>query len=86
MTDRAGRKSSSLDSIGPRRWTAELTEELLELLWVLEATIAIWPDLDANLSRVVEGSVFRSDELPDPAPVDRKAPSVKPLSQEELGL
>ena len=38
----AGRKSSPLDEIRPERW--EFTEELLELLWVLEATLELQPE------------------------------------------
>ena len=45
MRERAGRSSSELDKIRPERWTAEFTRELLELLWVLEATVAVWPEL-----------------------------------------
>ena len=37
----AGRKSSPLDDIRPAHWTSAFTTELLELLWVLEATVAI---------------------------------------------
>jgi hypothetical protein len=45
---------SVLDHIVPR-WDAALTRELLELLWVLEATLAIQPELDALLDDVVRG-------------------------------
>ncbi len=38
-----GRKLLSLDDIRPERWTAQFTTELLELLWVLEATLAFTP-------------------------------------------
>ena len=40
MKQRSGRKSSPLDEIHPTAWIAALTTELLELLWVLEASIA----------------------------------------------
>ncbi len=33
-----GKKSSPLDDIRPERWTGDFTTELLELLWILEAT------------------------------------------------
>jgi hypothetical protein len=39
MKKRAGKKSSPLDDIRPERWTPKMTDELLELLWVLEATL-----------------------------------------------
>ena len=37
--DGAGRRSSPLNEIRPTLWTAWFTLELLELLWVLEATV-----------------------------------------------
>jgi len=36
-------------------WTDALTRELLELLWVLEATLALQPRLDTLLAEVVAG-------------------------------
>lgn len=47
------RRSSPLDAIEPRVWTATLSEELLELVWVLEATLALEPELDDVLDEVV---------------------------------
>jgi hypothetical protein len=38
-----GKKSSPLDDIRPGKWTGNFTTELLELLWILEATIAEYP-------------------------------------------
>src|SRR5208283_3234307 len=38
-----GRKSSPLDEIRPKKWTTTFTTELLELLWILEATIGEYP-------------------------------------------
>ena len=40
MKKGAAKKSSPLDDIRPTRWTSQFTTELLELLWVLEATLA----------------------------------------------
>ena len=53
MKKRSGRKSSPLDDIRPAAWTAPLTTELLELLWVLEATVAAQPELNALLSEIL---------------------------------
>lgn len=39
-----GRKSHPLDDIRPTRWTSQFTTELLELFWVLEATLATYPE------------------------------------------
>ena len=46
------RATSPLDLIVPA-WSGTLTQELLELIWVLEATLALQPDLDALLDAVV---------------------------------
>ena len=70
----AGRASSPLDEIRPERWTAELSQELLELLWVLEATVALFPELRDTLAAVVAGETFRADELPQPTPAERQPP------------
>jgi hypothetical protein len=50
------RKSSPLDDIRPERWTAEFTGELLNVLWILEATLAIYPAQRDLLERIVEGA------------------------------
>jgi len=60
----AGRKSSPLDDIRPETWTGQFTTELLELLWVLEATVAGYPEQAKVLEAVVSGPCFRADELP----------------------
>jgi hypothetical protein len=59
-----GRKSSPLDKIRPERWTAQFTSELLELLWVLEATLAIYQDQAQLLNEVLESDLLRADALP----------------------
>ena len=42
---RWGRRSSPLDAIRSTRWTAQSRRELLELLWVLRATLERWSAL-----------------------------------------
>lgn len=74
MKKRAGKKSSPLDLIRPERWTARMSDELLELLWVLEATLAMEPDLESHLDKIVAGPCFTSAELPEPSEDERKAP------------
>ena len=70
-----GKKSSPLDEITPDRWPSEFTTELLELLWVLEATIAEYPAQGKLLSAVVKGPCFKADELPPVPPESRKPPA-----------
>ena len=84
MKKRAGKKSSPLDDIRPERWTARMSEEFLELLWVLEATLAMEPDLERTLDRVVSGPCFLASDLPQPTPEQREAPSVAGASGELL--
>ena len=75
MKKRAGKKSSPLDDIRPERWTPQMTDEFLELLWVLEATLAMEPQLADVLDRVVAGPCFTEDELPAPTEAERKPPA-----------
>lgn len=88
MKDGAGRRSSPLDDIRPERWTPAFTEEFLELLWVLEATVATYPALESLLSRVVAGPTLTAAELPSPTDAERAAPSASstPEEQPTLGL
>jgi hypothetical protein len=43
-------------------------------LWVLEATLAMEPELAVVLDKVVSGACFTAAELPTPSPEERKAP------------
>jgi hypothetical protein len=70
----AGRSSSPLDEIRPERWTATMTEELLELLWVLEATGEMQPDLKTVFDAVLAGPTFRASDLPQPSAAERQPP------------
>ena len=51
-----------------------MSDELLELLWVLEATFAMEPELEKALDQVVAGPCLTAAELPIPKPEERKAP------------
>ncbi len=77
MKVRAGKKSSALDEIRPERWTPRMTDEFLELLWVLAATLAMEPQLSAALDAVVMGECFNAEDLPYPTDAERKAPDAK---------
>ncbi len=85
MRERAGRSSSDLDKIRPERW--EFTKELLELLWVLEATVAKFPNLAQKLEQVVSGAVFTASEFPVPIDLERKPPQAEAdAAQGRLGF
>ncbi len=75
MRDGAGRRSSSLDEIRPTAWPAEFTEELVRLLWVIEHTVALHPELDQLLADVVASPCFAATELPEPSSAERAAPA-----------
>jgi hypothetical protein len=64
MKEGAGKKSSPLDDIRPERWTSQFTTELLEMLWVLEATLEGYPEQEALMDAVVKGECFQAAELP----------------------
>lgn len=59
----AGRRSSPLDALRPARWTAAMTRELLELLWVLEWTVAQYPVLDTWLAELLESELLRASDV-----------------------
>jgi hypothetical protein len=87
MKGGAGRSSSPLDEIRPACWTTQMSGELLELLWVLEATVEMFPELEQTLESIVAGETFRADELPQPTADERKPPSEEEpseLEQQEL--
>jgi hypothetical protein len=54
-----GKKSSPLDEIRPEKWTGEFTTELLELLWILEATIGEYPKQAKLLAAVARKATIR---------------------------
>jgi type ISP restriction-modification system protein/N-6 DNA methylase len=86
MKDGAGRSSSPLDKIRPMRWTAEMSGELLEMLWVLEATVEMFPELEQTLESIIARETFGSDELPQPTADERKPPSEEISENEQPEL
>ncbi len=74
MKEGAGKRSSPLDKIRPERWTSRMTDELLELLWVLEASVALFPELARTLDEIVAGDLILAGELPRPTADERKPP------------
>ena len=82
--ERSGRKSSPLDEIRPQRWV--FTEELLELLWVLEATLALQPQGENLLNEVCASPLFQKDELPTPTAEERRPPISTASNKEQLRL
>jgi hypothetical protein len=75
MKKGAGKKSSPLDHIRPECWPSQFTTELLELLWVLEATVAGYPEQAKLLEAVEAGRLFNADEMPAVPDEVRKPPA-----------
>ena len=86
MRNGAGRASSPLDGIRPERWTSRFTTELLELLWVLEATVEGWPEQERLFETVIEGECLRAGELPPVPEAMRKAPRARKAETPSLEL
>jgi len=74
MKGGAGRSSSPLDEIRETTWPASFTKELLELLWVIEHTVATHPRQAALLDEVLAGPLFVASDLPEPTDAERKPP------------
>lgn len=68
------RRSSPLDDFHPEVWKEEETLELLELLWLIESTIPIYPELDALLDAVLRGDLFAEGDLRSPTEAERMEP------------
>lgn len=86
MKNRSGKKSSPLDDIRPRTWTREFTTELLELLWVLERTVAGYEKQKQLLEAVLDGDLFTADELPKVPDSSREAPKVLRTHEGQMQL
>lgn len=83
MKSGAGRQSSTLDRIRPQQWAASMTEELLNLIWVLEATVDTFPLLEDIFNAVLESPIFQASELPQPTEEERKPPAEQEEEAEE---
>lgn len=78
MREGAGRARSStspLDRIRPKTWPAEYTVELLEILAVLEHTIAQQPEQAKLVDAICDSDLIPANDLPQPTPAERKPPS-----------
>ncbi len=84
MKKGAGKKSSPLDDIRPERWTAQFTTDLLELLYVLEATLKLHREQARLLDEVLAGDCFVATELPAVPDEARKAPRLMNGPQQSI--
>ena len=72
-----------MDNIRPEHWTSQFTTELLDLLWVLEATVEVYPEQARLLEAVIDGDCLRADELP-PVPDEMRKPPKDPPKAGDL--
>ena len=82
MAEPAGRSSSPLDQIVPERW--EFDDELLELLWLLDHTIDLQPQLAELLEQVLNSPLLLAADLPEPSELERAAP--KPIKETQAKM
>lgn len=84
---RSASSSSPLDHIRPEIWPTAWTEELLELLVTLQASVDLLPDGVELLNAILEGPLISADELPEVPPILRQPPGVsRGPSQDTLDL
>ena len=82
--NRSGRQSSPLDEIRPEQWI--FTEELLELLWVVEATLNLQPEGTELLAKVFASDSFSQEELPKPSNAEHQSPHNIVAGDDQLSL
>ena len=72
MKKRSGKKSSPLDEIRPASW--QFDEELLQLLWVLDATVDRLSKLAGLFEELLKTELFLAAEFPTPTEAERQGP------------
>ena len=81
MKGGAGRQSSPLNDIRAKCWPAAFTRELLELTWVLEGTLRLYPRQAQLLERVVAGQCLPATAIAAVDPAMRRPPPQQGNSQ-----
>lgn len=83
MKKRSGKKSSPLDDIRPETW--QFDEELLDLLWVLDHTIDLLPEVTALFEKILTSDLFIAADSPQPTESERKGPKA-PIGPQDAPL
>jgi len=73
MKKRSGKKSSPLDDIRPDSW--QFDKELLEFLWILDATVDRLPALAALFEKLMAAEHLPATAFPSPTDAERQGPS-----------
>ena len=81
MKKRSGKKSSPLDDIRPAWW--QFDDELLQLLWVLDATVDRLPALGVLFEELLEAEHFTTADFPVPTDAERQGPKTKGAAVEQ---
>lgn len=84
MKKRKGRKSSPLDDIRPRTWLFD--DELIDLLWLLEATVDRMPEMSALLENVLSKDIWQASVFPQPTAEERRGPRLNAELEEQIAL
>jgi len=82
MKKRSGKKSSPLDDIRPTLW--QFDDELLQLLWVLDATVDRLPALGKLFEELMETEHSLADAFPTPTEAERQGPKTKGTKAEQV--
>ena len=69
MKERSGKKSSELDDIRPDSWTFD--DELLDLLWLLDNTIDLLPEVNENFEHILQSDLFKAEDFPKPTVAEK---------------
>jgi type ISP restriction-modification system protein len=86
MKNGAGKKSSRLDEVRSECWPSQFTTELLELLWILEATVAGYREQSKLMEAIVTGECVKAEELPAIPEVMREPPRARTTEGPLLNL
>lgn len=77
MQGGSGKQPSELNEIGPVSWSQQFTRELLEILWVLEASIDSEVQQKSLLERILAGPRLSPKEVPTPPKEATRGPAVR---------
>lgn len=57
---------------------------MLDLLWVLEHTVEMWPELRKVLEAILAGELFTATDFPEPTMAERAAKKASPLFEMDI--